>query len=76
MAVGERNLFSAPFEDKLFPVARVPWPATWWDDDAVEAKESAALEVLERVLETPTAAVILEPLLQGPAAWPWCGPSF
>ncbi|MGB0874494.1 MAG: aminotransferase class III-fold pyridoxal phosphate-dependent enzyme, partial [Synechococcus sp.] len=47
MAVGERNLFSAPFEDKLFPVARVPWPATWWDDDAVEAKESAALEVLE-----------------------------
>ena len=22
MAVGERNLFSAPFEDKLFPVAR------------------------------------------------------
>ena len=63
MAVGERNLFSAPFEAKLFPVARVPWPAPWWDDDAVEAKESAALEVLERVLETPTAAVLLEPLL-------------
>ena len=32
MAVGERNLFSEPFEDKLFPVARVPWPATWWQD--------------------------------------------
>ena len=26
MAVGERNLFSEPFDDKLFPVARVPWP--------------------------------------------------
>ena len=24
MAVGERNLFSEPFDDKLFPVARVP----------------------------------------------------
>ena len=65
MAVGERNLFSEPFEDKLFPVARVPWPGTWWQDDAVTAKEQAALAVLERTLETPTAAVILEPLLQG-----------
>ena len=76
MAVGERNLFSAPFEDKLFPVARVPWPATWWDDDAVEAKESAALEVLERVLETPTAAVILEPLLQGAGGMAMVRPEF
>ena len=76
MAVGERNLFSAPFEDKLFPVARVPWPATWWDDDTVEAKESAALEVLERVLETPTAAVILEPLLQGAGGMAMVRPEF
>ncbi|MCT0206265.1 adenosylmethionine--8-amino-7-oxononanoate transaminase [Synechococcus sp. CS-1332] len=65
MAVGERSLFSAPFEPLLFAVARAPWPATWWDDDGVEAREAAALERLEQLLETPTAAVILEPLLQG-----------
>jgi adenosylmethionine-8-amino-7-oxononanoate aminotransferase len=65
MAVGERSLFSAPFEPLLFAVARAPWPATWWGDDGVEAREAAALERLEQLLETPTAAVILEPLLQG-----------
>ena len=76
MAVGERNLFSAPFEDKLFPVARVPWPATWWNDEEIEAKESAALQVLETVLETPTAAVILEPLLQGAGGMAMVRPDF
>lgn len=65
MAVGERNLFSEPFENKLFPVARCPWPATWWNDPEVDAKEQAALAVLETTLQQPTAAVILEPLLQG-----------
>ena len=65
MAVGARTLFSAPFEDKLFDVARVPWPSTWWNDQEVEQKEATALAVLSECLETPTAAVILEPLLQG-----------
>ena len=76
MAVGERNLFSAPFEDKLFPVARVPWPATWWDDDGVEAREAEALAVLSRTLKTPTAAVILEPLLQGAGGMAVVRPQF
>jgi adenosylmethionine-8-amino-7-oxononanoate aminotransferase len=65
MALGERSLFSAPFDPLLFAVARAPWPATWWGDDSVEAKEASALAHLEALLETPTAAVILEPLLQG-----------
>ncbi len=65
MAVGERSLFSAPFDPLLFAVARAPWPATWWGDDGVESREAQALERLEQLLETPTAAVILEPLLQG-----------
>ena len=76
MAVGERNLFSAPFNDKLFPVARVPWPATWWDDATVEVREQNALSVLERCLETPTAAVILEPLLQGAGGMAMVRPDF
>lgn len=65
MAVGERNLFNAPFEQMLFPVARVPWPATWWGDQAVESRERSALAELERSLKTPTAAVIIEPMIQG-----------
>jgi adenosylmethionine-8-amino-7-oxononanoate aminotransferase len=76
MAVGERNLFSAPFEDKLFPVARVPWPSTWWNDDDVDRKETAALQILEDTLQTPTAAVILEPLLQGAGGMTMVRPDF
>ncbi|MCX5954193.1 MAG: adenosylmethionine--8-amino-7-oxononanoate transaminase [Cyanobacteria bacterium] len=76
MAVGERSLFSAPFEPLLFDVARAPWPATWWGDDSVQEREGQALEVLERLLQTPTAAVILEPLLQGSGGMAMVRPAF
>jgi adenosylmethionine-8-amino-7-oxononanoate aminotransferase len=76
MAVGARSLFSAPFEPLLFAVARAPWPATWWGDDAVEAKEAAALAALDALLETPTAAVILEPLMQGAGGMAMVRPAF
>jgi adenosylmethionine-8-amino-7-oxononanoate aminotransferase len=76
MAVGERSMFSAPFEPLLFDVARAPWPATWWGDDSVQERESQALEVLEHLLQTPTAAVILEPLLQGAGGMAMVRPAF
>ena len=76
MAVGARSLFSAPFEPLLFAVARAPWPATWWGDDAIESKETAALDVLDALLETPTAAVILEPLMQGAGGMAMVRPAF
>jgi adenosylmethionine-8-amino-7-oxononanoate aminotransferase len=76
MAVGERSLFSTPFEPLLFEVARAPWPATWWGDDGVERREAAALDALARLLETPTAAVILEPLVQGAGGMAMVRPSF
>jgi len=76
MALGERSLFSAPFEPLLCPVARAPWPASWWDDEAVEAKETAALARLEELLAVPTAAVILEPLVQGASGMAMVRPSF
>jgi adenosylmethionine-8-amino-7-oxononanoate aminotransferase len=76
MAVGERCLFSAPFEPLLFSVARAPWPATWWGDDSVEAREASALAQLETLLDTPTAAVILEPLLQGASGMRQVRPQF
>ncbi len=65
MALGERNLFNAPFQDMLFPVKHVQWPLTWWGDQTIETREQTALKELEECLETPTAAVIMEPLIQG-----------
>ncbi len=76
MALGERNLFNAPFETMLFPVCRLPWPATWWDDDEIEKKEKLVLTELEKQLETPTAAVILEPLVQGAGGMSMVRPGF
>ncbi len=76
MALGERNLFNAPFERMLFPVARLPWPATWWGDDEVESRENKVLAGLANLLETATAAVILEPLLQGAGGMSIVRPEF
>jgi adenosylmethionine-8-amino-7-oxononanoate aminotransferase len=76
MAVGARSLFSAPFEPLLFEVARAPWPATWWGDEEVEARERQALERLEALLAVPTAAVILEPLVQGAGGMAMVRPQF
>ncbi|MFN9531313.1 MAG: aminotransferase class III-fold pyridoxal phosphate-dependent enzyme, partial [Cyanobacteriota bacterium] len=76
MALGERSLFSAPFEPLLFAVARAPWPATWWGDPTVEQREAEALARLDALLETPTAAVIFEPLLQGASGMRQVRPQF
>ncbi len=76
MAVGERNLFNAPFEKLLFPVSRVPWPSTWLNDSTVEEREQKTLKKLIDLLEKPTAAVILEPLVQGAGGMQMVRPSF
>ncbi|MEB3301792.1 MAG: adenosylmethionine--8-amino-7-oxononanoate transaminase [Cyanobacteriota bacterium] len=76
MALGERSLFSEPFEPLLFDVARVGWPHTHWHDEQVEQREQAALRQLEQALQTPTAAVILEPLLQGASGMRMVRPAF
>jgi adenosylmethionine-8-amino-7-oxononanoate aminotransferase len=76
MAVGARSLFSEPYEPLLFAVARVSWPHTCWHDPDPETRERAALAELEAALETPTAAVILEPLIQGASGMAVVRPAF
>jgi len=76
MALGDRSVFTAPYDPLLFEVCRVPWPHTHWGDETVEAREDAALAALEQALETPTAAVILEPLIQGASGMRLVRPQF
>ena len=76
MAVGDRSLFTAAYEPLLFNVSRVAWPHTWWGDGEIEAKEEQALRDLEQALGTPTAAVILEPLIQGASGLRMVRPAF
>jgi adenosylmethionine-8-amino-7-oxononanoate aminotransferase len=76
MAVGARSLFTDPFEPWLFSVARVNWPHGCWLEPAPEQRERAALEALEQALAVPTAAVILEPLIQGASGMAMVRPAF
>ena len=77
MALGARSVFTDPYNDLLFEVARAPWPSTWDGDAGVEAREAAALVELERLLEhQPTAGVILEPLIQGASGMNMVRPAF
>ena len=76
MALGERSLFTRAYEPLLFDVARVAWPHSHWHDDTLETREAAALHQLDVALQTPTAAVILEPLIQGASGMRMVRPAF
>jgi adenosylmethionine-8-amino-7-oxononanoate aminotransferase len=76
MAVGARSLFTEPYDPLLFEVERVPWPQCCWDEPEPQDSETAALEALDRALAVPTAAVILEPLIQGASGMAMVRPDF
>ncbi|MEI6557149.1 MAG: adenosylmethionine--8-amino-7-oxononanoate transaminase [Rhodospirillaceae bacterium] len=79
MAAGRGSGFYEPFHDLLFPVTLLPYPETWIGDESVEAREAASLAVLDRWLDdhgTETAALILEPLVQGAGGMRICRPEF
>jgi adenosylmethionine-8-amino-7-oxononanoate aminotransferase len=76
MALGDRSVFTDPYDSLLFDVRRLPWPHTHWGDTSVEAREQEALAALDQALETPTAALILEPLIQGASGMRLVRPAF
>ena len=40
MAAGDRSVFTEAFEELLFDVTRLPWPATHWGDTSTEESGS------------------------------------
>jgi adenosylmethionine-8-amino-7-oxononanoate aminotransferase len=76
MALGDRSIFTDPYDSLLFDVRRIPWPHTHWGDSSVDARELQALAALDQALETPTAALILEPLIQGASGMRLVRPAF
>lgn len=79
MSVGVSSGFYAPFEDLLFEVDVLPFPETWEGDAAVAEKEARCLSALEAYLDRrgdETAAVIIEPLVQGAGGMRMCRAEF
>ena len=79
MSVGASSGFFDAFRSLLFPAHALPYPETWEGDEAVEEKEQCALDALDAYLDRhgeETAALILEPLVQGAGGMRMCRPEF
>ena len=79
MSAGASSGFFRAWTDMLFPVDIAPFPETWTDDPEVAEKEQSALNALSARLEQnkgQTAAIIIEPLLQGASGMRLCRPEF
>ncbi|MBF0422093.1 MAG: adenosylmethionine--8-amino-7-oxononanoate transaminase [Magnetococcales bacterium] len=79
MSLGRSSGFFNAFDDYLFQVDTLPFPATWEGDDTVEEREEEALATLTRYLDrhgSEMAAIILEPLVQGAGGMRMCRPQF
>ncbi len=57
MSVGDRNIFTAPFDKYMFDVEFIPFPSN----------EEKTLQALKTAVDDSTAAFIYEPLVQGAA---------
>ncbi len=75
MSVGDRNPFNAPFSDKLFEVAFLPFPECYQVACCAGSRNSAkchsvkiCIEKMQEIAQTSeVAAFIYEPLVQGAA---------
>jgi adenosylmethionine-8-amino-7-oxononanoate aminotransferase len=79
MSVGKQSGFYSSFEDLLFSVDMFAYPATWLGDELVIEKEQHILLQLENYLKQhglDTAALIIEPLVQGASGMRMCTSRF
>lgn len=70
MAVGERSIFSAPFDPLLFEVDRLTTPAGAWDPASAEAEVAvqeslAAVQAWLEQYRGQIACLLVEPKIQG-----------
>ena len=71
--------FFDSFGDLLFKSDFLPFPDTWDGDNEVEEKENEALDAARQHFESfgaQTAALIIEPLVQGAGGMRMCRPRF
>ncbi|MGI9385767.1 MAG: adenosylmethionine--8-amino-7-oxononanoate transaminase [Methyloligellaceae bacterium] len=79
MSVGRGSGFFSLFEDLMCTVHPLPYAPTWRGDNAVEERETQALAAFAAALDAhghETAAVIMEPLMQGAGGMRFCRPQF
>jgi len=79
MSAGASSGYFNQWEDLMFEVTALPYPETWEDDDEVEIKETASLAALDQYISDhgeDTAALIVEPLVQGASGMRMCRPEF
>ena len=79
MSLGRSSGFFDVWQDLMFDIETVPFPATWQDDPACEKKEQESLAALDIYLNAhggDTCAMIMEPLVQGAGGMRMCRPEF
>ncbi|MEX0780646.1 MAG: adenosylmethionine--8-amino-7-oxononanoate transaminase [Balneolales bacterium] len=79
MSAGSRSIFSEVFNELMFDVQYVPYPATFTGDEDVEQKETESLQAISKLMhDNPAryAGLIIEPLVQGSGGMRMCRPEF
>ena len=79
MALGKHSGYFNHFHDLLFAVDTFAYPTTAMNDESTEEKEQKVLVALSEHLDKhgkDTAALIIEPLLQGASGMRMCTPRF
>ena len=79
MAVSKKSGFFGQCEDLFFNVELFAYPSMWLHDKDVSTKEEKILQQLSHHLENygkETAALIIEPLIQGAGGMQMCRPEF
>ncbi len=79
MSVGSGCGFFGAYADLMFESHLLPFPETWDGDNEAEEKEKAALAAAAQYFEREgarTAALVIEPLVQGAGGMRMCRPEY